>query len=63
MGSRITCRNLIKKLWVLIRVPYMNPNILGVVIGPGFLNQVPTLHVTHELYAGMYIIFSGTNEA
>ena len=55
MGSRITCRNLIQKLWVLIRVPYMNPNILGV-IGPGFLNQVPTLHVTHELYAGMYII-------
>ena len=23
-------------------VPYMNPTILGV-IGPGFLNQVPTL--------------------
>ena len=34
--------NLIKKPWLLIRVPYMNPNILGV-IGPGFLNQVPTL--------------------
>ena len=25
----ITCRNLIKKPWVFIRVPYMNPNILG----------------------------------
>ena len=36
------CRNLIKKPWVLIRFPYMNPNALGV-IGPGFLNQVPTL--------------------
>ena len=36
------CRNLIKKPWVLIGVPYMNPNILGV-IRPGFLNQVPTL--------------------
>ena len=27
---------------VFIGVPYTNPNILGV-IGPGFLNQVPTL--------------------
>ena len=31
----IYCRNLIKKPWALVRVPYM-------VIGPGFLNQVPT---------------------
>ena len=31
-----------KKPWVLIRVLHMDPNILGV-IGPGFLNQVPTL--------------------
>ena len=31
-----------KKPWVFIRVPYMDPNILGF-IGPGFLNQVPTL--------------------
>ena len=38
------CRNLIKKPWAFIRVPYMNPTILGV-IGPGFLNQVPTLGV------------------
>ena len=36
------CRNLIKKPWVLVRVPYMNPTILGV-IGAGFLNQVRTL--------------------
>ena len=36
-----TCRNLIKKPWVLIRVPYRNPNIQGVMTG--FLNQVPTL--------------------
>ena len=48
-----------KKLWAFIRVPYMNPTILGLywgslyeyesyylgVIGPGFLNQVPTLVV------------------
>ena len=32
----------IKKAWVFIRVPYMSPNILGV-IGPGFLNQVASL--------------------
>ena len=38
-----SCRNMIKKPWVLIRVPHMNPNILGV-IGPWFLNQVPTLY-------------------
>ena len=31
-----------KKPWALIRAPYMNPTILGV-IGPGFLHQVPTL--------------------
>ena len=31
-----------KKPWAFIRVPYMNPTIMGV-IGPGFLNQVPTL--------------------
>ena len=36
------CRNLIKKPWVFVRVPYMSPTIWGV-IGPGFLNQVPTL--------------------
>ena len=30
------------KPWAFIRVPCMNPTILGV-IGPGFLNQVPTL--------------------
>ena len=36
------CRNLIKKPWAFIRVPYMHPTIL-VVLGPGFLNQVPTL--------------------
>ena len=36
------CRNLIKKPWAFIRVPFMNPTILGV-IGPGFLNQVPTV--------------------
>ena len=39
------CRNLIKKPWAFIWVPYMNPTILGV-IGPGFLNQVPTLLCT-----------------
>ena len=33
-----------KRPWVLIRVPYMNPNILGV-IGPGLLNQVPTVGI------------------
>ena len=32
-----------EKPWVLIRVLHMDPNILGV-IGPGFLNQVPTLY-------------------
>ena len=32
---------MIKKPWAFIRVPYMNPTILGV-IGPGFLNQVLT---------------------
>ena len=37
-----SCRNLIQKPWVFIRVPYMNPTIWGV-MGPGFLNQVPTL--------------------
>ena len=30
------------KPWALTRVPYMKPLILGV-IGPGFLNHVPTL--------------------
>ena len=30
-----------KKPWAFIRVCYMNPTIFGV-IGPGFLNQVPT---------------------
>ena len=30
--------------WAFMRVPYMNPTILGVV-GPGFLNQVPTLPI------------------
>ena len=34
--------DLIKKPWVFNRVLNMNPPILGV-IGPGFLNQVPTL--------------------
>ena len=33
---------LIKKPWAFIRVPYMNPTILGV-LGPRFLNQAPTL--------------------
>ena len=33
---------MIQKPWAFIRVPYMNPTIFGV-IGPGFLNQVPTL--------------------
>ena len=28
--------------WAFIGVPHMSPTILGV-IGPGFLNQVPTL--------------------
>ena len=36
-----------KKPWAFIRVPYMNPStesfFSGGVIGPGFLNQVPTL--------------------
>ena len=31
-----------KKPWALIRVLYMSPKYIGV-IGPGFLNQVPTL--------------------
>ena len=35
-------RNLIKKPWAFIRLPCMSPNILRV-IGPGFLNRVPTL--------------------
>ena len=39
---RVQCRNLIKKPWAFSRVPYMNPTNLGV-IGPGFLNQVPTV--------------------
>ena len=38
--------NLIKKPRVLIRDPYMDPKILGV-IGPGFLNQVPTVLRQH----------------
>ena len=29
----------------------MNPNILGV-MGPGFLNQVPTLHISQLLLYG-----------
>ena len=33
------CMNLIKKPWVLIRALNMDPRV----IGPGFLNQVPTL--------------------
>ena len=37
-------RNLIKKPWAFIRVLNMDPTILGV-IGPGFLNQVPTLEI------------------
>ena len=36
------CSNLIKKPWAFMRVPYMNPIILGG-IGPGFLNQVRQL--------------------
>ena len=32
---------LIKIPWVFIRVLNMNPDMLGV-LGPGFLNQVPT---------------------
>ena len=28
-GSSQKCRNLIKKPWAFIRVPYMNPTILG----------------------------------
>ena len=28
-GSEVQCRNLIKKPWAFIRVPYMNPTILG----------------------------------
>ena len=31
-----------KKPWAFIRVPCMNPTIFGD-IGPGFLNQAPTL--------------------
>ena len=34
-------RTLIKKPWVFIRVLNMNPDIL--VVGPGVLNQVPTV--------------------
>ena len=34
---------MIKTPWVLMRVLDMNPNIFGG-IGPGFLNQVPTLN-------------------
>ena len=34
--------NLSKKSWAFIRVLNMNPHIVGV-IGPGLLNQVPTL--------------------
>ena len=30
-----------------MRVPYVNPTALGV-IGPGFLNQVPSLSPSHE---------------
>ena len=36
-------RNLIKKPWVFIRVLNVKPYIVGVIMGPGFLNQVPTL--------------------
>ena len=49
------CRNLIKKPWAFIRVPCMNPTILGV-IGPGFLNQVPTL--TASLVASFTTTFT-----
>ena len=35
----------LERIMSFIRVPYTNPVILGV-IGPGFLNQVPTLVVT-----------------
>ena len=37
--------NLSKKPWAFSRVPHMNPTILGV-LGPGFLNQAPTLPLT-----------------
>ena len=29
LGFRAQCRNLIKKPWAFIKVPYMNPTILG----------------------------------
>ena len=47
--ERSFIRNLIEKPWAFIRAPYMNPNILGV-IGPGFLNQVPTLGENGNLH-------------
>ena len=52
------CRNLIKKPWAFIGVPYMNPTgpiapkivtILGA-IGPGFLNQIPTLRPEYRSF-------------
>ena len=42
--------NLIKKPWAFIRVPYYESYYFGV-IGPGFLNQVPTLVLaSHSSY-------------
>ena len=38
----LQCGSLIKKAWAFIRVPYVNPTVLGLT-GPGLLNQVPAL--------------------
>ena len=35
------------KPWVFTLAPYMNSSILGI-IGPGFLNRVPTVAVLRE---------------
>ena len=41
-SKKLITRNLIKKPWAFIRVPYNESYYFGV-IGPGFLNQVSTL--------------------
>ena len=47
---------------LLLGVPYTNPTILGVVVGPGFLNQVPTLlqYPYRSLIVSLIDPFKGT---
>ena len=43
-----------KKPWAFIRFPYMSPTILEV-IGPRFLNQVPTLPDITITYSNFFV--------